>query len=174
MKRSAAGVGGDRPRASGNVVGYGCFGGGLGDCLRGGGFAGFYSVCSRRIRQRRGGPCRAVPQRSRNGCPRSYPRPALQRGRWQGVTTNLAGVDPATRFYILWRYTYRAAELEAGEAIIFANGTHVELDGADGLSRGRTGSRGEEEKANTACSISRNAATTIDLGKPPRTVSPPH
>jgi putative DNA methylase len=49
---------------------------------------------------------------------------------------SLAGVDPATRFYTLWRYTYRSAELDAGEAIIFANGTHVELDGPAGLSSG--------------------------------------
>ena len=50
--------------------------------------------------------------------------------------TSLAGVDSATRFYILWRYTYRMAELDAGEAIIFANGTHVELDSAHGLCAG--------------------------------------
>ena len=50
--------------------------------------------------------------------------------------TSLASLDPATRFYILWRYTYGAAELEAGEAIVFANGTHVELDGQSGLSAG--------------------------------------
>jgi putative DNA methylase len=50
--------------------------------------------------------------------------------------TSLAGVDPATRFYTLWRYTYRSAELDAGEAIVFANGTHVELDGPNGLSSG--------------------------------------
>jgi len=31
-----------------------------------------------------------------------------------GQGTSLAGVDPATRFYTLWRYTYRAAELDAG------------------------------------------------------------
>jgi putative DNA methylase len=49
---------------------------------------------------------------------------------------SLAGVDAASRFYILWRYTYRFAELESGEAIIFANGTHVELDGLNGLSSG--------------------------------------
>ena len=49
---------------------------------------------------------------------------------------SLAGVDPATRFYILWRYTYRWAELDAGEAIVFANGTHVELDGPGSLSYG--------------------------------------
>ena len=53
-----------------------------------------------------------------------------------GERSSLAGVDPATRFYILWRYTYRGADLEAGEAIIFANGTHVELDGSSGLSSG--------------------------------------
>jgi putative DNA methylase len=53
-----------------------------------------------------------------------------------GGSTSLAGVDPATRFYTLWRYTYRGAELDAGEAIIFANGTHVELDGPSGLSSG--------------------------------------
>ena len=50
--------------------------------------------------------------------------------------TSLAGVDPATRFYILWRYTYRWVELDAGEAIVFANGTHVELDGLGSLSHG--------------------------------------
>ncbi|MBI2988836.1 MAG: DUF1156 domain-containing protein [Deltaproteobacteria bacterium] len=49
---------------------------------------------------------------------------------------SLAGLDAATRFYILWRYTYRGAELDAGEAIIFANGAHVELDGSGGLSVG--------------------------------------
>jgi putative DNA methylase len=53
-----------------------------------------------------------------------------------GGRTSLAGVDPATRFYTLWRYTYRGGDLDAGEAIIFANGTHVELDGPSGLSSG--------------------------------------
>jgi putative DNA methylase len=48
----------------------------------------------------------------------------------------LASVDSPTRFYTLWRYTYKSAELDAGEAIIFANGTHVELDGPRGLSSG--------------------------------------
>lgn len=50
---------------------------------------------------------------------------------------SLAALDAPSRFYILWRYTYGAAELDAGEAIIFANGTHVELDGLHGLSGGR-------------------------------------
>jgi putative DNA methylase len=53
-----------------------------------------------------------------------------------GGKYSLAGLDPATRFYVLWRYTYKAADLDAGEAIIFANGTHVELDGPHGLSTG--------------------------------------
>ncbi|MDI6795717.1 MAG: DUF1156 domain-containing protein [Desulfatibacillaceae bacterium] len=53
-----------------------------------------------------------------------------------GHTISLDGLDPATRFYVLWRYTYRFAPLDAGEAIIFANGTHVELDGQNGLSAG--------------------------------------
>ena len=51
-----------------------------------------------------------------------------------GGRYGLSGVDPSTRFYTLWRYTYKMAELDAGEAIIFANGTHVELDGLHGLS----------------------------------------
>ncbi len=54
----------------------------------------------------------------------------------QDPSIALGHVDPATRFYILWRYTYSAAELDAGEAIIFANGTHVELDGQHSLTSG--------------------------------------
>jgi len=53
-----------------------------------------------------------------------------------GSKHSLAGIDSWTRFYTLWRYTYKAGSLDAGEAIIFANGTHVELDGAHGLSAG--------------------------------------
>ena len=45
-------------------------------------------------------------------------------------------MDAATDFYIDWRYTYRSAWLDAGEAIVFANGTHVELDGPEGLTAG--------------------------------------
>ena len=53
-----------------------------------------------------------------------------------GGQYSLASLDNASRFYVLWRYTYGAAELDAGEAIIFANGTHVELDGQRGLAGG--------------------------------------
>ncbi len=47
------------------------------------------------------------------------------------------GVDGPTQFYVLWRYTYKAAELDAGEAIVFTYGIpNVELDGTKGLSIG--------------------------------------
>jgi putative DNA methylase len=48
----------------------------------------------------------------------------------------VAGVDAATRFYVLWRYTYRAATIDGGEAIIFAYPQGVELDGPQGLAAG--------------------------------------
>jgi len=56
-----------------------------------------------------------------------------------GGKYSLAGLDPPSRFYVLWRYTYKAADIDAGEAIVFANGTHVELDGSDGLTAGSEG-----------------------------------
>jgi len=55
----------------------------------------------------------------------------------------VAGVDGQSRFYVLWRYTYKAAEMDAGEAIVFTYGQNVELDGQNGLS---TGSRALIEK----------------------------
>jgi putative DNA methylase len=54
----------------------------------------------------------------------------------EGGQYSLANLDTSSRFYVLWRYTYGVAELDAGEAIIFANGTHVELDGPHGLTTG--------------------------------------
>jgi putative DNA methylase len=55
----------------------------------------------------------------------------------------VAAVDGPSRFYVLWRYTYKAAELDGGEAIVFTYGQPVELDGPNGLS---TGSRALVEK----------------------------
>jgi len=49
----------------------------------------------------------------------------------------LGSVDGPSRFYVLWRYTYGAAEMEAGEAIVFTYGQNVELDGPKGLSASR-------------------------------------
>jgi len=48
----------------------------------------------------------------------------------------LGSVDGPSRFYVLWRYTYKAAEMDAGEAIVFTYGQNVELDGQNGLSSG--------------------------------------
>ena len=48
----------------------------------------------------------------------------------------VSGVDPATRFYVLWRYAYRQAAIDGGEAIVFAYPQHVELDGPGSLSYG--------------------------------------
>lgn len=45
-------------------------------------------------------------------------------------------VDGPSRFYVLWRHTFRAAELDAGEAIVFTYGQPVELDGPTGLALG--------------------------------------
>ena len=51
--------------------------------------------------------------------------------------SRVAAVDGPSRFYVLWRYAYRAAEIDAGEAIVFTYGQNVELDGQKGLSTGR-------------------------------------
>jgi putative DNA methylase len=51
--------------------------------------------------------------------------------------SGVAAVDGPSRFYVLWRYAYKAAEMDAGEAIIFTYGQNVELDGQKGLSNGR-------------------------------------
>ena len=54
-----------------------------------------------------------------------------------GVSQSGVGsVDATTRFYVLWRYAYRQATIDAGEAIIFAYPQRVELDGPGGLSAG--------------------------------------
>ncbi|PKN67834.1 MAG: adenine-specific DNA methylase [Deltaproteobacteria bacterium HGW-Deltaproteobacteria-15] len=58
-------------------------------------------------------------------------------GKIFGVTgSSVAAVDGASRFYVLWRYTFKAAEMDAGEAIVFTYGQNVELDGQNGLSSG--------------------------------------
>lgn len=50
--------------------------------------------------------------------------------------SGVATVDGPSRFYVLWRYAYKAAELDGGEAIVFTYGQQVELDGQDGLANG--------------------------------------
>lgn len=53
------------------------------------------------------------------------------------VGRGISAVDSTSRFYVLWRYVYKATEIDAGEAIVFTYGQHVELDGQQGLSNGR-------------------------------------
>jgi putative DNA methylase len=51
--------------------------------------------------------------------------------------SGVAAVDGPSRFYVLWRHTYQARELDAGEAIVFTYSQPVELDGPRGLSVGK-------------------------------------
>ena len=50
--------------------------------------------------------------------------------------SGVSAIDPASRFYVLWRFVYKGSEIDGGEAIVFTYGQHVELDGAEGLSSG--------------------------------------
>jgi putative DNA methylase len=51
--------------------------------------------------------------------------------------TAVSAIDPSSRFYVLWRFVYKATTIDAGEAIVFTYAQHVELDGTNGLSSGR-------------------------------------
>lgn len=52
------------------------------------------------------------------------------------VGSSVSTIDGPSRFYVLWRFTYGAAELDAGEAIVFTYSQPVELDGPQGLTAG--------------------------------------
>ncbi|MDE0129996.1 MAG: DUF1156 domain-containing protein [Gammaproteobacteria bacterium] len=45
----------------------------------------------------------------------------------------VASVDSISRFYILWRFTYRESSIEAGDAYVFCYPQGIEIDGPDGL-----------------------------------------
>jgi len=45
----------------------------------------------------------------------------------------VAAVDSISRFYILWRFTYREASIEAGDAYVFCYPQGIEIDGPTGL-----------------------------------------
>lgn len=47
--------------------------------------------------------------------------------------SNVSAVDPLTRFYVLWRFTYRESNIESGEAIVFCYPQDIDLDGPDGI-----------------------------------------
>jgi putative DNA methylase len=80
----------------------------------------------------------------------------------------VSAVDGPTRFYVLWRYTYGTAEMDAGEAIVFTYGQNVELDGPNGLSAG-AGRWSRRRKANTGCATSPSGAKTKSSGSRART-----
>lgn len=46
----------------------------------------------------------------------------------------VSSVDALSRFYILWRFTYRESAIEAGDAFVFCYTQGIELDGHDGVS----------------------------------------
>ena len=48
--------------------------------------------------------------------------------------TAVGAVDALTRFYILWRFTYRESSIEAGDAYVFCYPQGIEIDGPGGLS----------------------------------------
>ncbi len=48
-------------------------------------------------------------------------------------STGVAAIDPVTRFYVLWRFTYGAAPLDAGEAFVFCYPQNIELDESSGI-----------------------------------------
>ena len=45
----------------------------------------------------------------------------------------VGSVDALTRFYVLWRFTYRESPIEAGEAYVFCQPQGVEIDGTGGI-----------------------------------------
>ena len=46
----------------------------------------------------------------------------------------VGSVDPETRFYVLWRFTYRESAIQAGDAYVFCYPQGIEIDGPQGLS----------------------------------------
>lgn len=47
--------------------------------------------------------------------------------------TAVGMVDAVTRFYILWRFTYRESSVEAGDVYVFCYPQGIEIDGQNGL-----------------------------------------
>jgi putative DNA methylase len=45
----------------------------------------------------------------------------------------VSAIDRVTRFYVLWRFTFRESAIEAGDAIVFCYPQGIELDGPDGV-----------------------------------------
>ncbi|MXY51431.1 MAG: DUF1156 domain-containing protein [Gammaproteobacteria bacterium] len=58
---------------------------------------------------------------------------AMLREIFDFPSTGVAAVDPLTRFYVLWRFTYGSAPLEAGEAFVFCYPQNIELNESSGV-----------------------------------------
>lgn len=85
----------------------------------------------------------------------------------------LGTVDGPSRFYVLWRYTYGAAEMEAGEAIVFTYGQNVELDGSNGLSGQRPEPLVEKKKGKYRLLDFSERGDDEKLGMPKEAGGPP-
>ena len=48
--------------------------------------------------------------------------------------SSVSMVDKLTRFYVLWRFTYKESEIESGDAIVFCYPQGIEIDGPEGIS----------------------------------------
>jgi putative DNA methylase len=84
----------------------------------------------------------------------------------------LSRVDAVTRFYVLWRYAYRQATLDAGETIVFAYPQHVELDGPHGLSSG-SNPLVEKQSGKYRLRDFSERGEDEELGLPPSSTLPP-
>ena len=86
-------------------------------------------------------------------------------------------VDPVTRFYILWRFTYRESSVEAGDVYVFCYPQGIEIDGQNGLA-GPTPSLVEKQGSRFRVRnyLERGAAEQLGLGgdAPPSLVDVVH
>ena len=80
-------------------------------------------------------------------------------------SSGVAVVDSVTRFYVLWRFTYGAAAIDAGEAFVFCYPQNIELDEASGMV-GDPPSLVEKDGANVRVRTFAERGSHDDLGLP--------
>ena len=79
--------------------------------------------------------------------------------------SGVTAVDSVTRFYVLWRFTYGAAAIDAGEAFVFCYPQNVELDEASGMV-GNPPSLVEKDGANVRVRTFSERGADGELGLP--------
>ena len=84
----------------------------------------------------------------------------------------VAAVDHVTRFYVLWRFTYGAAVVDAGEAFVFCYPQNIELDEASGMV-GAAPSLVEKDGAGVRVRTFAERGAHDDLGLPGNGDQPP-